>query len=368
MKFSGFIFAAQDRHSQEDRYDFLFRVARYLDENDFEALWTPERHFQEFGGSFPNPAVLSAALAAVTRRLKLRAGSVVVPHHHPVRIAEEWALVDQISKGRVGVCFATGWHKRDFVFYPENYACRREITDSAIAAVRRLWAGQAEPYDAMGETLEVKTYPAPYQRNIPLWLVFSSSLQIWTKAGREGFNVLALLNSWEMIEESIAHYRQAREQHGLDPAAGIVTIGLHTFIGEENDEVRRLVEEPLKSYLGSFLLAKNDDKCLNSVQAPMSVEEKQIILASAFEDYFENRSLLGDLEKCRKVVDRLQGIGVNEVACLIDFGVDFERVFGALDRLTELKNIYADSVRPEAVEEAPEGESKTGDFSWYYNR
>ncbi|MEJ2415524.1 MAG: LLM class flavin-dependent oxidoreductase, partial [Exilibacterium sp.] len=128
MKFSGFIFAAQDRHSQEDRYDFLFRVARYLDENDFEALWTPERHFQEFGGSFPNPAVLSAALAAVTRRLKLRAGSVVVPHHHPVRIAEEWALVDQISKGRVGVCFATGWHKRDFVFYPENYACRREIT------------------------------------------------------------------------------------------------------------------------------------------------------------------------------------------------------------------------------------------------
>ncbi|MEJ2419675.1 MAG: LLM class flavin-dependent oxidoreductase, partial [Exilibacterium sp.] len=244
----------------------------------------------------------------------------------------------------------------------------REITDSGIAAVRRLWAGQAEPYDAMGETLEVKTYPAPYQRNIPLWLVFSSSLQIWTKAGREGFNVLALLNSWEMIEESIAHYRQAREQHGLDPAAGIVTIGLHTFIGEENDEVRRLVEEPLKSYLGSFLLAKNDDKCLNSVQAPMSVEEKQIILASAFEDYFENRSLLGDLEKCRKVVDRLQGIGVNEVACLIDFGVDFERVFGALDRLTELKNIYADSVRPEAVEEAPEGESKTGDFSWYYNR
>mgnify|MGYP006138748669 CR=1 FL=1 len=62
-------------------------AARLADERGFSALWVPERHFHRFGGLFPNPAVLGAAVAMATRRLQIRAGSLVSPLHDSLRIA-----------------------------------------------------------------------------------------------------------------------------------------------------------------------------------------------------------------------------------------------------------------------------------------
>src|SRR4029453_18639126 len=108
MEFSLFYFANDGEVSAEDRYQLLIDGAKFADQNGFTAVWTPERHFHEFGGSYPNPSVTSAALATITERVHLRAGSVVSPLHNPIRIAEEWSMVDNFSKGRVGVSFASG--------------------------------------------------------------------------------------------------------------------------------------------------------------------------------------------------------------------------------------------------------------------
>ena len=56
-----------------------------------------------------NPNVFHAALATITEKIQLRSGSVVMPLHHPVRVAEEWAVIDNLSNSRVGVAFASGW-------------------------------------------------------------------------------------------------------------------------------------------------------------------------------------------------------------------------------------------------------------------
>ena len=117
--------------------------AKFADEHGFAAVWTPERHFHEFGGLYSNPALTSAALATITKRVQLSAGSVVLPLHHPIRVAEEWAFVDNISGGRIGVSFASGWHADDFVFAPENYADRKQLMLRQIETVRRLWRGEA---------------------------------------------------------------------------------------------------------------------------------------------------------------------------------------------------------------------------------
>ena len=100
-------------------YDLLLRGGEYADRNGYSAIWVPERHFDEFGGLYPSPATLAAALAAVTRNIGIRAGSVVVPLHHPVRIAEDWSVVDNLSQGRVGIACASGWHPNDFILHPE---------------------------------------------------------------------------------------------------------------------------------------------------------------------------------------------------------------------------------------------------------
>src|SRR6185503_13150156 len=94
LRFSLFYFADAEAGSREDKYRLYLEGARFADTHGFEAIWTPERHFHENGGLYPNPAVLSAALATLTKNVRLRAGSVALPLHHPLRVAEEWSVVD----------------------------------------------------------------------------------------------------------------------------------------------------------------------------------------------------------------------------------------------------------------------------------
>ena len=92
--------------------------------NGFCAVWTPERHFHAFGGPYPNPSVTGAAVAAVTKNIGVRAGSCVAPLHHPARIAEEWAVIDNLTNGRAGMAIASGWQPDDFRAAAREHAAR----------------------------------------------------------------------------------------------------------------------------------------------------------------------------------------------------------------------------------------------------
>src|SRR3954454_4606598 len=88
-------------HARGDKYKLLLDASRFADEHEFCCVWTPERHFHKFGGLFPNPAVTGAALAMIIHHLQIRAGSLISPLHDALRIVEEWAVVDNLSGGRV---------------------------------------------------------------------------------------------------------------------------------------------------------------------------------------------------------------------------------------------------------------------------
>ena len=151
------------------RYRLLTEGAKFADQNGFTAVWTPERHFHAFGGLYPNPALTSAAIATITERVQLRAGSVVLPLHNPIRVAEDWSLVDNLSNGRVGLSFASGWHADDFSLMPGNYEKRRELMFEYIETVKKLWRGESVPVTSgSGATIQVKTLPRPVQAEPPI--------------------------------------------------------------------------------------------------------------------------------------------------------------------------------------------------------
>ena len=200
-------------------------------------MWTPERHFHPFGGLYPNAALTGAAVAAVTRRIGIRAGSVVLPLHNPIRVAEEWSVVDNLSNGRVGLSFASGWHARDFVLQPENYKNRRELMASGIETVKALWRGEAvKAVGGDGQPVEVKTFPPPVQREPKMWVTASSHPDTFALAGRLGANVLTnlLVMKPEQLVENVAVYRKAWTDAGHD-GTGMVTLMLHTFVGPDVD-------------------------------------------------------------------------------------------------------------------------------------
>jgi hypothetical protein len=158
MQFSLYYFGSYEAEFNPHKYNLLFEGAKFGDCAGFTALWIPERHFHAFGGFSPNPSVLAAALARETQQIQLRSGSVVLPLHNSIRVAEEWAVVDNLSQGRVGIAFASGWHSQDFVLAPQSFGQHRELMFQEIETVQKLWRGEAiAVLDGKGQTVEVKT-------------------------------------------------------------------------------------------------------------------------------------------------------------------------------------------------------------------
>jgi alkanesulfonate monooxygenase SsuD/methylene tetrahydromethanopterin reductase-like flavin-dependent oxidoreductase (luciferase family) len=175
----------------------VLEAARRADRCGLAALWLP--------GS--NPAVLAAAVAVATRRLGVRAGGVVLSLHNPIRVAEEWSLVDNLSHGRAGVVFAAG-------------------SEGGIETVRRLWRGEAARVpDGEGRLIEVRILPQPIQQKLPVWLT----------EPRTAADLGAHLFLAEPDRASIAAYRAA----GGD---GRVTAVIPAFASAEAglDQIERL--------------------------------------------------------------------------------------------------------------------------------
>jgi natural product biosynthesis luciferase-like monooxygenase protein len=353
IAFSLFFFGSYAGGRAADHYRLVLEGARFADRHGFSAIWTPERHFHEFGGLFPNPSVLSAAIAAGTERLQIRAGSVVLPLHDPLRVAEEWALVDNLSGGRVGVSFASGWHANDFVLNPGAYQDRQEVMRRGIDAVRRLWRGEALrlPSGAGGE-VEVRIFPRPVQPELPVWVTAASSPATFRLAGELGAGVLTHLLGHEEAElaAKIRVYREAWRQAGHLPGEGRVTVMLHTFVGASRDVVEAAVREPLSAYLKtSFGLLRSLAESAGLKQDPrqLSPAELDLLVARAYQRYVAaGAGLIGTPDSCAATVERLRLLGVDEVACLIDFGVPAEQVLASLVHLDELRRGAAASGRP----------------------
>ena len=136
----------------------------------------------------------SAAVAAITQKVGIRAGSVVSPLHPVLRIAEEWSIVDNLSNGRVGISFAPGWQPNDFVLQPEAFKQRKELMFEQIEQVRRLWRGESLPFvNGIGETVETKILPRPVQKELPVWVTIAGNPESFVAAAKAGANVLTHL-------------------------------------------------------------------------------------------------------------------------------------------------------------------------------
>ncbi len=317
-----------------DRYRLLLDAARSADRAGLHALWFPERHFNRFGGLYPSASVLAAAVATITENIGLRGGSVVAPLNHPVRIAEEWAMVANLSGGRAGVAFGSGFVPRDFVLAPGSFDARKQVMFEAIAAVRSMWQGN--PYSGVGGSglpTSVDVFPRPVRPDLPLWLSTTRDIATFVEAGELGFGVLtALLRlTTEELAERIAAYRQARQGAG-HAGPGSVTLMVHTYVGEDAADVHNMTYAPLRTYIRAHMEHTRE---LLDTRTLSSADEEEL-LDHAQERYLTSAGLFGTEAECRSRLSELRSLGVDEVACLMDFGMSSDAVLKSIDRLGRL--------------------------------
>ncbi|MEW2032372.1 MupA/Atu3671 family FMN-dependent luciferase-like monooxygenase [Streptomyces roseifaciens] len=329
--------------SRAGKYELLLETARFADRNGFHALWMPERHFHSFGGLFPNPAVLAAALSRETSRIRLNAGSVVLPIHDPIRVAEEWSMVDNLSGGRVGIGIASGWHANDFVFFPERFGRHKQAMYEQLEQVRRFWRGEALRRTTGDGEADVRLFPRPVQDAPPMYTAVVGNPASFELAARHDLGVVTNLmtQSVEQLAENVALYRRTREQHGLDPAAGRVAVLMHTYLAGRHDVARAEAYEPLSRYMrASLSLFGGVTNSLghNVDLSSLSEDDLDVVFRRAYDRYCDQRALIGTVDSVSPVVRTVTAAGADEIVSLVDFGVAPDELRASLTHIDALRH------------------------------
>ncbi len=365
IRFGLIFFSSSETPFSGDKYRLVIESSKFADRHGFSSVWIPERHFTKDGWLYPNPAVLHAALARETSQIRLRAGSVVMPLHDPIRVAEEWAMVDNLSGGRVEISFASGWHPNDFVFFPEHYTNRNEVMYRGIETVKKLWRGEAiQVKGGDGNMVEIRTYPTPIQQELPIWVTAAGNPKTFAGAGEQGAHLLTHLynQTIEELAEKIRIYREARANHGYDPQTGKVSVMLHTYVGKDDADVQEHAQGPFCEYLKSASYLLNAVAYSRGQKIDLSTLSEQ-----DYNDYLQfvynrlvsmQRVLFGTPESCFELTKLLKAAGVNEIACQLDFGLDVDAALNSMPYLNQLKELCdADAANEAAVLALPREES-----------
>ncbi|MBN6040428.1 non-ribosomal peptide synthetase/type I polyketide synthase [Amycolatopsis sp. 195334CR] len=350
--FSLYFFGDYPRDTPGEKYRTVLEATEFADRHGLHAVWLPERHFDSFGGIFPNPSVLAAALAGRTSRVRLNAGCAVLPLHDPIRVAEEWSVVDNLSGGRIGLGCASGWHAKDFVLAPDNYERHREVLYESIDTIRTLWRGDPVTRRAgNGEPAEVRLFPRPVQAEPEFFTAVVGNPESYRRAGAAGIGVVTNLmaQTVDQLAENITRYRRARADAGLDPRGGRVVLLLHTYLGTDTEQVRAEAFGPFCDYLRSSLALFG--QLTNSLGFRIDLdkthpEDLDFLLRRAYDQYCADRALIGTPEDAEPIVRRVRDLGVDEVACFVDFGLPPDRIVAALPQLDRLRRSFTDAPAP----------------------
>jgi alkanesulfonate monooxygenase SsuD/methylene tetrahydromethanopterin reductase-like flavin-dependent oxidoreductase (luciferase family) len=224
---------------------------RLLDQLGYWAVWFAEHHFAGYA-LCGDSLTICAAAARETSRIRLGAGVVVLPFHHPVRVAEQAALVDCLSDGRLLLGLGRGYQPHEFAGFgqrpdeslarfEQSYATlQRCLTEDDFSYANDFWSGQ-----------HVTIWPKPVQRPIPIWAAALSDSS-FERYARLGLPILTFPSTIpaEQLQRQIQIYRRAYLQHGHDPANLRIAFTAFTYLEEDGAQADQVFEAAMTRYFG----------------------------------------------------------------------------------------------------------------------
>lgn len=213
--------------TDRDRYATALEMAAYADQEGFDLLVLSEHHGDE-GAYLPSPLVFGAAIAARTERIMITVSALLVPLHDPIRLAEDLAVLDLISGGRVSFVAGIGYRPGEYHLLQKDWNRRGSILEEDLEVMLQAWSG--EPFEYLGETVQV--LPRPVQRPHPTVYIGGSSEISARRAARLGLGLFPAVGD-DHLEEV---YREECERLGREPGQVVLPSGPAAVLVSEDPD------------------------------------------------------------------------------------------------------------------------------------
>jgi alkanesulfonate monooxygenase SsuD/methylene tetrahydromethanopterin reductase-like flavin-dependent oxidoreductase (luciferase family) len=253
---------ANDRRYSKDRLNEVFvtarDVAQTMDDLGFHTLWTAEHHFQREGYEcLPNLIQLGLWLATQTRRLKFGCAFNVLPMWHPIRLAEDYAMADIVTDGRVVMGVGRGYHTREVETFGApllDAEANRELFEEQLQLLLKCFNEEAfhhkgkyyecpPPVQYRGYQLkEITCIPRPKYLPVEIWMPIASGKTIDLMA-KYGLKAMVTLNGEKILDNVVREFHAACIKHGRRIELGEDMIwGAGVYLADSQEEAIRKVE------------------------------------------------------------------------------------------------------------------------------
>ncbi|MBI3801217.1 MAG: LLM class flavin-dependent oxidoreductase, partial [Deltaproteobacteria bacterium] len=320
------------------RYHETIEQIVYAEELGFATAWLAELHFFRSFSIMPAPLILAAVIAQQTKRIRLGTAVTLLPLQHPLRTAEEAAVVDILSQGRLEFGVGRGTIALHFQGFNVPRDESRERFEEALTIIERAWTQETCAFDGkyfhVPETLVV---PKPVQKPHPPLRIAANSVETATFAGEHGYPVFVAspINPFPKLPEHIEAYRQALRTAGYQEKKEDIAVAFPLYVADSEAQVRREVETSFMHYYDTITrqarLAERDD----SPAYAYLRELRQRIAAMTWETIDTTMALYGSPDTCvRKLKDAHRQCTMSQVICWFNPGglVPHKQVMASMRR------------------------------------
>ncbi|MBX6378685.1 MAG: LLM class flavin-dependent oxidoreductase [Clostridia bacterium] len=219
-------------------------TAQLAEELGFDSIWLAEHHFSEYG-IVGSPLLMAAAIAARTKRIQIGTAVLVLPFYDPVRLAEECALVDVMSGGRLVIGYGRGYQPEEFRGFRINQSEARQRTQEIVDILKLAWTQDRFSYE--GQFYQIKNvtvYPKPLQKPHPPLLQAAVSLDTFRLTGSQGIPILTSPNFTPLpvVKQQFDTYVNALREAGYDPDRFDRPLMQQVYIGDDPEDAYRTPE------------------------------------------------------------------------------------------------------------------------------
>jgi alkanesulfonate monooxygenase SsuD/methylene tetrahydromethanopterin reductase-like flavin-dependent oxidoreductase (luciferase family) len=242
MKFGMFyLFSDFGKIAPGRLFEEIMEEIEYGEELGFDSVWLPEHHFAVYG-MLGNPLILAAAIAQRTKTIKIGTGIMVLPFQHPLRVAEDAALVDMLSNGRLLLGLGRGYQPPEFRGFGIPQERSSEMFLEAVDILKRALSGEKFAYNGEFWTIEepVEIFPKPVQKPHPPFYLASISPRSYEIAARMGASLLRSpqFTSMETVATGYDGYKAKMREFGHDPDLLDQPLSVRTYVAPTEEEAK----------------------------------------------------------------------------------------------------------------------------------
>jgi probable F420-dependent oxidoreductase len=318
----------------EALYRATLKQVQVAEEFGYDSVSVAEHHFLP-DGWVPAPMVMLAGIAAVTDEIKLGTNIVVLPLHHPVRVAEETAVLDLLSGGRFRLGVAIGWRDEEFTTFGVDKRERVKRTEEGIELIRTLLSEEGVTYDGSIYTVEdLSVMPRPVQDPVPIWYGGQSEPAIERAARMADAWSMSPIETRSELAETTEFFAAALERHGRSYDTVHKPLRREVFVAEDDETAWAEVGDALLSeYEDVYGDYEDVDHTFETSSPESAIDELR--------EHADGRFVVGSPETAIRELERYRdAIGVDEVFLRMHFpGLDPELAEKSM-------RILADEVMP----------------------